>query len=65
VTARAYTVWWMRAHVQLGEALEKTGDAAGACSAYAVVLARWKDAKPRSISLEKAKERTQALMCSR
>jgi tetratricopeptide (TPR) repeat protein len=64
-TFRAYTVWWMRAHVQLGEALEKTGDAAGACSAYAVVLDRWKEAKPRSISLEKAKERTQALACKR
>ena len=64
-TIRAYTVLWMRAHVELGQALEQTGDAAGACDAYAPVLDRWKNAKPRSVSLEKAKERSKALACSK
>jgi len=64
-TARAYTIWWMREHVELGEALEQTGDPAGACDAYRVVLDRWKNAKPRSVSLEKAKERSKALACSK
>jgi serine/threonine-protein kinase len=62
-TIRAYTVLWMRAHVELGQALEQTGDTAGACAAYAPVLDRWKNAKPRSVSLEKAKERSKALGC--
>jgi len=62
---RAYTVLWMRAHVELGQALEQTGDTAGACAAYAPVLDRWKNAKPRSVSLEKAKERSKALGCKR
>jgi hypothetical protein len=57
------TIWWMRAHVLLGQALEQTGDTAGACAAYAVVMDRWKNAKPRSVTLEKARERSRALAC--
>ena len=57
------TIWWMRAHVLLGQALEQTGDNAGACAAYAVVMDRWKNATPRSVTLEKAKERSRALSC--
>jgi hypothetical protein len=57
------TIWWMRAHVLLGQALEQTGDTPGACAAYAVVMDRWRDAKPRSVTLEKAKERSRALAC--
>jgi hypothetical protein len=59
------TIWWMRSHVLLGQALEQTGDHAGACAAYAVVLDRWKNAKPRSVTLEEAKERSRALACSK
>jgi len=59
------TIRWMRTQVQLGQALEQTGDTAGACAAYAVVMERWKDAKPRSVTLEKARERTRALACPR
>jgi serine/threonine-protein kinase len=59
------TIWWMRAHVLLGQALEQTGDHAGACAAYAVVLDRWKNAKPRSVTLEKAKDRSRVLGCSK
>jgi tetratricopeptide (TPR) repeat protein len=57
------TIWWMRAHVLLGQALEQTGDTAGACAAYAVVMDRWKNAKPRSITLDKARERSRGLEC--
>jgi serine/threonine-protein kinase len=57
------TIWWMRAHVFLGQALEKTGDTPGACAAYAVVMDRWKNAKPRSVTLEKARDRSRVLGC--
>ena len=57
------TIYWMRAHLMLGQALEQTGDTTAACSAYAVVLDRWRDAKPRSVTLDKARERSRALGC--
>jgi hypothetical protein len=57
------TIWWMRAHVLLGQALEQSGDTVGACAAYAVVRDRWKNAKPRSVTLDKARERSRALAC--
>ncbi len=62
-TARAYPIWWMRDHEMLGEALEATGDKAGACQAYGVVLDRWKNAKPHSVTLDKARTRSKALGC--
>jgi eukaryotic-like serine/threonine-protein kinase len=43
--------------------LEQTGDTPGACAAYAVVMDRWKNARPRSVTLDKAKERSRALSC--
>jgi hypothetical protein len=64
-THRAYPVWWMRAHEMLGEALEQTGDKSGACEAYGVVLDRWKNPKPRSVTVEKARERVKTLACGR
>ena len=57
------TIFWMRAHVLLGQALETKSDKAGGCAAYRVVMDRWKDAKPRSTTLEKAKARSKALAC--
>jgi hypothetical protein len=39
----------------LGAALEKTGDSAGARDAYGKLLARWGDAKPRSVFAERAR----------
>jgi hypothetical protein len=64
-TPRAYPALWIREQVELGQALEQTGDTTGACDAYRVVLDRWKNAKPRSVSLEKAKERSKALACNK
>jgi tetratricopeptide (TPR) repeat protein len=48
----------------LGEALEVSGDKTGACAAYATVLARWGQAKPRSSTADKARERTRVLGCA-
>jgi serine/threonine-protein kinase len=54
-----------RALFFLGQALEAKGDAAGACVAYGRVVDRWGNAKPRSITAEKAKARTAALRCAK
>jgi serine/threonine-protein kinase len=54
-----------RAHLWLGEALEQTGDAAGACAAYRVVQDRWGHARPRSITAETARARARGLRCAR
>ncbi len=57
------TLWFLKTNLLLGEALENTGDKAGACDAYAVVTERWKDAKPRSVTLEKSRAHAKALGC--
>ena len=54
-----------QAALHLGEALESTGDMAGACAAYAKVIARWGQAKPRSISAERARARSKVLACAK
>ncbi len=53
-----------RAAELLGEALEQTGDKAGACDAYAEVLKRWGHAKPRSVTADKARAHSKALGCA-
>ncbi len=53
----------VRAHLLLGQAREATGDAVGACAAYRVVVDRWGQAKPRSVSAEQAAARLQAMGC--
>jgi serine/threonine-protein kinase len=58
------TVRFLRANELLGEVLEAKNDRAGACAAYGVVVGRWKDAKPRSATLEKARGRAKALGCA-
>jgi hypothetical protein len=52
-----------RAHLWLGMALEQTGDRAGACRAYDVVLERWSHAEPRSLTAEDARQRAAQLGC--
>ena len=54
-----------RAHFMLGQALEASGDSAGACAAYAVVVARWGAATPRSVTGEKARARARGLGCAK
>jgi serine/threonine-protein kinase len=52
-----------RAQLELGLALEAQGDRAGACAAYAVPIARWGHAKPRSVTAEQARARAAAIGC--
>ncbi len=52
-----------RAALQLGDALERKGNGPAACSAYRKVVERWGNAKPRSLSAEKASARMTALAC--
>ena len=52
---------WAQLH--LGMALEASGDRAGACQAYGVVLQRW-EKEARSVSAQKARSRRAALGCA-
>jgi serine/threonine-protein kinase len=53
----------VHASVDLGQALEQTGDAKGACGAYASVLAKWGRATPRSVSADAARAALKRLRC--
>ena len=61
----SYPFEHVRAHLLLAQAREATGDRPGACAAYQVVLERWGQAKPRSVTAEQARARLQALGCER
>ncbi len=52
-----------RAHYYLGMSRELAGDTPAACAAYAVVVSRWGEAKPRSVTATLAKDRRKALGC--
>jgi len=52
-----------RAHLWLGEALERKGDRDGACKAYGVVTRRWGRARPGSSTARAARKRLDALRC--
>jgi len=54
---------YVRAHLLLGQAREALGDKASACTAYRLVLDRWGQAKPPSVTAKQAKERADALGC--
>jgi serine/threonine-protein kinase len=47
----------------LGQMLEQTSDRDGACAQYASILARWGNAKPRSVTADRARARSKALAC--
>jgi serine/threonine-protein kinase len=51
--------------LHLGEALETTGDRAGACSAYTRLVSLWGHARPRSTSAEAARAAVARLRCMR
>jgi eukaryotic-like serine/threonine-protein kinase len=53
----------VQAELNLGQAYETKRDRPAACGAYASVLARWQNAKPRSVSAGIAKTRRKALDC--
>jgi serine/threonine-protein kinase len=54
----------LHAQLDLGRALEGTGDVAGACEQYGAVLARWGHAKPRSATADEARARAKSLGCA-
>jgi serine/threonine-protein kinase len=54
----------VRAHLDLAQALERSGDVAGACAEYGFVVRAWGAATPRSISARDARERSRALACN-
>ncbi len=54
-----------QAHYWLGRVREEKNDTAGACAAYRVVLDRWGQARPRSVTADRARERARALSCTR
>jgi serine/threonine-protein kinase len=54
----------VQARLHLGEALEHTGDHAGACAAYGSVLQRWGHAKPRSVTADEARAHATKLGCA-
>jgi serine/threonine protein kinase/tetratricopeptide (TPR) repeat protein len=55
----------VRAQYELGRALEAKGDTDGACNEYALVLDRWGNARPKSVTVEQTRPRATALKCSR
>jgi eukaryotic-like serine/threonine-protein kinase len=61
--ALEFPVLHTQSNLWLGKAREAKHDTAGACQAYAVVLARWGKAIPRSISADEARARRKALGC--
>jgi hypothetical protein len=68
-TADCFALRWPFEHIHaaldLGRALEQTGDAPGACDAYQRVLARWGSAKPASTTADAARAAARALSCSK
>jgi serine/threonine-protein kinase len=53
----------VRAHAELGEALEAKGSAEEACREYETVLTRWGHAEPRSTTADRVRARAAALHC--
>jgi serine/threonine-protein kinase len=53
----------VQSHLYFGEASEQKGDVAAACDAYAFVIARWGNAKPKSVSADEARARSKKLGC--
>ncbi|WP_437941741.1 hypothetical protein [Sorangium sp. So ce341] len=58
-----WPVTYVRSFWFLGQALEQTGDIAGACHAYASVIERWGGASPPSQTAARARGRSRALGC--
>jgi serine/threonine-protein kinase len=54
----------VHAQLDLGRALDRTGDVAGACEQYGAVLARWGHARPRSVTADEARARAKSLGCA-
>jgi hypothetical protein len=55
----------LQARLDLGHALEQSGDRAGACTQYDSVLSVWGAAVPTSVSATDARKRERSLSCPR
>jgi serine/threonine-protein kinase len=64
-SVRSDSFKWVHTELDLGGALEATGDPRGACDAYGEVIGRWGNAVPRSISAEAARDGMKRLRCAR
>jgi serine/threonine-protein kinase len=53
----------VHAHEELGEALAAKGDTPAACDEFRAVLSYWGDAKPRSVTADKARAQMRRLGC--
>jgi tRNA A-37 threonylcarbamoyl transferase component Bud32/tetratricopeptide (TPR) repeat protein len=53
----------MREDLLYGRVLEARGDRDRACPVFAAILARWGEAKPRSVTAEEARKRSRSLGC--
>lgn len=62
--ALSFPIEHTRAHLWLAQAREAEGDRAAACAAYGVVLHRWGQAQPRSVSAQQARQRMTGLGCA-
>jgi serine/threonine protein kinase len=62
----AHETWWQRprAALELGELHARRGEHERACARYAEVLARWGDARPSSVTADRARAARTALGCS-
>jgi tRNA A-37 threonylcarbamoyl transferase component Bud32/tetratricopeptide (TPR) repeat protein len=58
------TIDHLRAARDLGIALAQKGETTAACEAYGVVLSRWGQARPRSVTADDARARARALGCA-
>jgi serine/threonine-protein kinase len=56
---------FVRSQLWLGEALAKKGDTAGACAAWSSVVARWGDAKLRSLTAAAARAKAKDFGCAK
>ncbi len=54
----------IRANLWLGQAHEQLGHKDKACGAYGRIVERWKNARPRSVTVQRARRRMNALECS-
>jgi serine/threonine-protein kinase len=54
---------YVHAHEELGEALASKGDTRAACDEFRTVLSYWGDAKPRSVTADKARAQMRSLGC--
>ncbi len=59
-----FVITRVQARLDLAEVLAQKGDKAGACEWLHKIVAQWGNARPRSVTADKARERVRALGCA-